>query len=39
MEQKLEPKRALICILIALLGGVLSIILVLIRHYAFSEKN
>ena len=38
MEQKSEPKRALICILSALLGGMLSIVLVLIRHYAFSEK-
>ena len=39
MEQKSEPNRALICIIITLLGGMLSIILVLIRHYAFSEKN
>ena len=38
MEQKSEPKRALICILSALLGGMLSIVLVFIRHYAFSEK-
>jgi hypothetical protein len=38
MEKKSEPKRSLICILIALLGGMLSILLVLIRHYAFSEK-
>jgi hypothetical protein len=38
MEQKSEPKRALICILSALLGGMLSILLVLIRHYVFSEK-
>jgi uncharacterized protein involved in exopolysaccharide biosynthesis len=38
MEQKSEPKRALICILSALLGGMLSIVLVLIRHYAFSKK-
>ena len=39
MEQKSEPKRSLICILSALLGGILSILLVLIRHYAFSEKT
>ena len=32
-EQKLGPKRALICILGALLGGMLSGIFVLIRHY------
>ena len=38
MEKKSEPKRALICILIALLGGMLSIILVLIRHYAMKQK-
>ena len=38
MEKKSEPKRALICILSALLGGMLSILIVLIRHYAFSEK-
>ena len=39
MELKSEPKRALICILSALLGGILSVLLVLIRHYLFSEKT
>jgi uncharacterized protein involved in exopolysaccharide biosynthesis len=39
MEIKSEPKRVLICILGALLGGMLSIVLVLIRHYAFSKKT
>ena len=39
MEQKSEPNRALISILSALLGGMLSIFLVLIRHYAFSKKT
>ena len=38
MEEKSKPKRALICILIALLGGMLSIVLVLIRHYAIKQK-
>ena len=38
MEKKSEPKRALICILITLLGGMLSILLVLIRHYAIKQK-
>jgi LPS O-antigen subunit length determinant protein (WzzB/FepE family) len=38
MEQKSEPKRALICILSALLGGMLSILFVLIRHYAIKQK-
>jgi LPS O-antigen subunit length determinant protein (WzzB/FepE family) len=33
METKNEPSRALICILSALLGGMLSIIIVLIGHY------
>jgi hypothetical protein len=39
MEKKSEPKRALICILSALLGGMLSILLVLIKHYAFNKKT
>jgi hypothetical protein len=39
MEKKSEPKRSLICILSALLGGMLSILLVLIRHYAFNKKT
>ena len=38
MEIKSEPKRSLIVILTALLGGMLSIIIVFIRHYFFSEK-
>ena len=38
MEKKSEPKRALIFILSILLGGILSIILVLVRHYALKEK-
>jgi len=39
MEEKSDPNRALICILSALLSGILSIVLVLIRHYAFSKKT
>ena len=39
MEKKSEPARALICILSALLGGMLSILLVLIRYYAFGKKT
>jgi LPS O-antigen subunit length determinant protein (WzzB/FepE family) len=39
MEQKSAPKRALICILAALLGGMLGIIFVFIRHYVFNEKT
>ena len=38
MEKKSEPKRALICILGALLGGMLSVLIVLIRHYAVKQK-
>jgi len=33
-ELKSQPKRALICILGALLGGMLSVLMVLIMHYA-----
>ena len=33
VEEKFKPKRALICILGVLLGGMLSVIFVLIRHY------
>lgn len=39
MEKKSEPNRALICILSALLGGMLSVLLVLIRHYFFNKKT
>jgi hypothetical protein len=38
MEEKFSPSRALICILSALLGGMLSILLVLIKHYFLSEN-
>jgi LPS O-antigen subunit length determinant protein (WzzB/FepE family) len=33
-EEKSKPKRALICILGTLLGGMLSVLAVLIRHYS-----
>jgi uncharacterized protein involved in exopolysaccharide biosynthesis len=33
-EKKSQPKRALICVLGALLGGMLSVLLVLVLHYA-----
>lgn len=38
-EEKSKPSRALICVLGTLLGGMLSIVVVLIRHYAWSETN
>lgn len=39
MERKSEPSRAIICILGALLGGMFSILIVLIRYYAFKKKD
>ena len=39
MERKSEPKRSIICILGALLGIILSIILVFIRHHVFIKKT
>ena len=36
-ELKSEPERALICILGTLLGGMLGVLLVLVRHYAFGK--
>jgi hypothetical protein len=39
MEKKSEPGRAFICILSALLGGMLSVLLVLIRHYISIKKT
>ena len=38
-EQKSQPKRALVCILGTLLGGMLSVLWVLFRHYAFSNAD
>ena len=38
-EEKSQPKRALICILGVLLGGMLSVFFVLIRHYGFSKES
>lgn len=39
-EEKSQPKRALICILGTLLGGMLSVLLVLVIHYVgASDKN
>ena len=39
MERKSEPKRSIICILGALLGGILGAVVVLIRHYAFKTES
>jgi uncharacterized protein involved in exopolysaccharide biosynthesis len=38
-EEKSKPSRALICVLGTLLGGMLSVVIVLIRHYARSESE
>ncbi|MDC3247606.1 Wzz/FepE/Etk N-terminal domain-containing protein [Gammaproteobacteria bacterium] len=38
MERKSEPRRSIICIIIALLGGMLSIIVVLIKHYVIKQN-
>jgi LPS O-antigen subunit length determinant protein (WzzB/FepE family) len=38
-EQKSQPKRALVCILGTLLGGMLSVLWVLVRRYAFSKAD
>ncbi|TAA39605.1 Wzz/FepE/Etk N-terminal domain-containing protein [Corallincola spongiicola] len=37
-EQKAKPKRALICVLGTILGGMLGVMVVLIRHFARSDK-
>ena len=37
-ERKSEPYRALICVLGVLLGGVLAVLFVLIRHYTSKES-
>ena len=39
MEKKSEPNRAFIVIFSALLGGMLSVILVLIKHYFFRLRT
>ena len=38
-EEKSEPKRAIICILGTLLGGMLSVLFVLVRHYWQKQED
>ena len=38
-EEKSRPRRALICILGTLLGGILSVVQVLVGHYRVGSKN
>ena len=37
-EKKSKPSRALICIVATMLGGILSVLILLIRHYFFTKK-
>ena len=39
MERKSEPSRAIICIISAFLGGILSVIYVLIKHFFRKEET
>ena len=38
-EQKSKPSRTLICVTGTMLGGMLSVLIVLIRHYSFAEED
>lgn len=38
-ELKAKPKRALICVLGVLLGGMLAVLYTLVRHYAFKPEQ
>lgn len=38
MEKKSQPNRARICILFFLMGGMLSVLILLIKHFFFKEK-
>jgi uncharacterized protein involved in exopolysaccharide biosynthesis len=38
-EEKSKPSRALICVLGTLLGGILGVLIILIRHYAQPESD
>ena len=38
-EEKFKPKRALICVLGVLLGGMLSVMVVSIRHYVAKDQG
>lgn len=37
-EEKFKPKRALICVLGVLLGGMLSVMIVLVRHFVSKDE-
>lgn len=38
-EEEAKPKRALICVLGTMLGGMLGVLIVLVRHYAFKGEE
>ena len=38
-ERKSKPKRSSVCILGTILGGMLSILIVLIRRYGFNKED
>ena len=38
-EKKSKPSRALICILGTMLGAIISVLIVFIRHYSFEQKK
>ena len=38
-EEKSKPSRALICVLVTFLGGILGVVIVLLQHYARSEAE
>ena len=38
-EQKSKPTRSYICVVGTILGGILSVLIVLIRHYSFGEED
>ena len=38
-EKKSSPSRSMICILITLFGGILAILISLIHHFFFSDRN
>ena len=38
-EQKSKPTRSYICVVGTILGGILGVLIVLIRHYSFAEEE
>ena len=38
-EQKSKPSRSFICVAGTILGGILGVLIVLIRHYSFAEEE